>query len=100
MTPAKGPEKKYGKKLADLLRQFAKDVQVESKANGVRISCEFVYWAGEAGKPGGELRLTTHVTPDAVTERLDGQLRLRGNKLQLDVDHALQAQIDKLRKKI
>jgi hexokinase len=95
-----GPEKKYGTKIANLLRAFAKEVQVESKANGVKISCTFVYWADKAGKAGGELKMVTHVTPDAVTERLDGALKLRGNKLQLDVDHALQAQINKMRGKI
>ena len=94
-----GPEKKYGTKIANLLRAFAKEVQVESKANGVKISCVFVYWADRAGKAGGELKMTTHVTPDATTERLDGALKPRGNKLQLDVDHTLEDQINRLRRK-
>jgi hypothetical protein len=99
MTLPIGPEKKYGPRIANLLRSFAKEVQAESKANGIKISCEFVYWADASGKDGGELRVVTHVTPDARTERLDGGLKPRGNKLQVEVDHALRDQINKLRRK-
>ena len=97
MAPKKGPEKRYGPKIANLLRMFAKEIHAECKAKGIRINCEFVFWADDTGKNGGEMRMKTHVTPDAQNERLDGQLKPRGNKLQLDVDGALQAQIDKMR---
>ena len=98
MTPPKGPEKRFGPRIANLLRAFAKAIHEECDANGVRINCEFVFWSDAKGKDGGELRMTTHVTPDATNERLDGQLKPRGNALQLEVDAALQAQVDKLRK--
>lgn len=98
MTHPEGPEKKYGPKIASLLRQFAKEVHGESKAGGVRITCEFVYWADKGGRDGGELRVNTYVTPDATAERLDGQLKRRGNQLQLEVDNTLQAQINRLKR--
>ena len=98
MTPSKGPEKKYSPRLANLLRSFAKEIQLESRAKGVKITCDFIYWADRDGKSGGELRCTTHVTPDAQTERLDGQLKPRGNKLQVEVDDALRAQVNRLRR--
>lgn len=98
--PLKGPEKKYGPRLANLLRQFSREISGESKATGVRINCEFVFWSNQEGRDGGSLTITTHVTPDAVVERLDGDIKPRCNKLQLDIDEVLRKQVSKLRRKL
>jgi len=74
----KSPDKVHGPIVAKALQDFCLDIHKESKASGIRVTCEFLFRNGR-----GDLKMKSFITPDGQVERMmDVEVAMpRGTKL-------------------